>query len=104
MKFVFIVLAGIMVMVLIGVLMTEVVFAISLLAHGWNLRTERVAIISLIIGIGMMMGIITITNIIFKKPTTMEMVIISVGILIATFALYALSYFLTAWIYSRKEL
>lgn len=66
-------------------------------------KTETIGIISLLIGIGIVMGCTTIFNLIFEKLTTIQLILISMCILIVACIVYVLSYFLTIVLYSKRE-
>lgn len=66
-------------------------------------RTESIGIISLLLGIGIMTGIVILLNVLFEKPSDLQLIFFCAGIqALAVFA-YILSYFLTARIYLEKE-
>lgn len=66
-------------------------------------RTEVIGIISLLIGIGLMIGIITMLNTIFKNPTDTQLIIIGIGVQVLAIVTYLISFFYTSSAFLRQE-
>ncbi len=68
-------------------------------------RTEIIGIISLLFGIGIVMGIISVLNIYFEEPTNTGWFLFCVGVCmqLSAFSIYVMSYFLTSYVYEKKE-
>jgi ABC-2 type transport system permease protein len=66
-------------------------------------RAEVIGIISLLIGAGIVLGLITILNIVFEKPNDIQLILMGIGSIILSFAAYLLSYIFTAVTFLRKE-
>lgn len=68
-----------------------------------NDRTEAISIISLLIAIAMMIGLITVINILFEKPSDTQLIIFGIGSLVLSITLFLLSCLLTSRIYSKQD-
>ncbi len=84
-------------------LFTSSFFFLLITNDGKN-RTEAMGVISLLTGIGIVMGMITMLNSIIEKPATdIQLVTSALIILLSAAAFYLLSYFETAALYRKKE-
>lgn len=66
-------------------------------------RTEVTGTISLLIGIGMVVGIAILINSVFGKVSELQLVFFSIGIQIFAVCIYVLSYFFASRIFLRRE-
>lgn len=89
--------------VAIGIIlvMNAIFFPISYL--DLNDRAEAMSIISLLISIAIMLGLIAVINILIEKPSEIQLIIFSIGILILSSMAFVLSCFLTIRIYSKQD-
>lgn len=89
--------------VAIGIIlvMNAIFFPISYL--DLNDRAEAMSIISLLISIAIMLGLIAVINILIEKPSEIQLIIFSIGILILSSIAFVLSCFLTIRIYSKQD-
>lgn len=82
-------------------IMNAIFFPISYL--DLNDRAEAVSIISLLISIAIMLGLVAVINILIEKPSEIQLIIFSIGILILSSIAFVLSCFMTIKIYSKQD-
>lgn len=71
---------------------------------GGEERNEVFLVISLLCGIGLMMGLITLVNTLFPAPvTTLQVILGGLIILASALLMFVFSYPLTAYIYYKRE-
>lgn len=68
-----------------------------------NDRTEALSIISLLISVAIVIGLITVTNILLKKPSDTQLIIWGIGILLLSIISFVLSCFFTIRIYLNQD-
>ena len=82
-------------------IMNAIFFPISYL--DLNDRAEAMSIISLLISIAIMLGLVAVINILIEKPSEIQLIIFSIGILILSSIAFVLSCFMTIKIYSKQD-
>lgn len=85
----------------ISLLMSSIFFPISCIDT--KDRIEVISIISLLVSVGIMMGIITALNILLEKPTDIQLTLISAGVILFSCICYFASYKFTSHRYLDKE-
>ena len=68
-----------------------------------NDRTEAISIISLLVSVAIMIGLITVTNILLGKPSNTQLVIFSIVTMVLSGVAFVLSCFFTIRIYSKQD-
>ena len=67
-------------------------------------RGETFLVISVLCGIGIVIGIIVCINILVPPPvTTMQLILSGIGMLVSALIIFAVSYPLTVAVYYKKE-
>ena len=85
----------------ITLVMNAIFLPISYL--GSSDKMEAISIISLLISVAIMIGLITVINILFEKPSDAQLIIFGIGSFILSSLVFVLSYFITVKIYSNQD-
>ena len=97
--------------ILIGSMLSLILFLTSFLIHGFAfyryidvvLLFSSAIGISLIISVAIMLGLIAVINIWLEKPTDMQLMIFATGNLVLAIAVFLISCSLTVSIYSKQD-
>ena len=97
--------------ILIGSMLSVILFLTSFLIHGFAfyryidvvLLFSSAIGISLIISVAIMLGLIAVINIWLEKPTDMQLMIFATGNLVLAIAVFLISCSLTVSIYSKQD-